>query len=346
MGAVVLRVFAWLAALPYLVVLLLVLTGAPTWSGLGYVLGLGFLLVGLMTLPFPQQPFRRRRGLTRLGAAVMLVIAMLRVITVGHGPTMRVTDADGGSARWVSRLVDESDIAVTFARMLVGIGMLRDDATDLPSSMRKEYLRMRAEQGEVASPVLATHLGLQGPSGFDLVSIEGAAPITAAVVFLHGSAGNFELPCWQIARAVGSLGVTTACPSTRWAPDWETENGQAIVQRTLDLLRAKGIRTFVLIGLSAGGYGASLLAPRMKDVFVGLVLVSGADPLAPAAGAPTLVIQGRNDTMVQPVDPSTYATLTGAHYVEIDAGHFALLVRSAEVEQEIRAFVEARIRDL
>jgi pimeloyl-ACP methyl ester carboxylesterase len=340
---VFLRVFAWLSALPYVVIALLVFTGSPTWSGVAYVLALGVVLVGLMTLAFPGDPFRRRRGLTRLGAGALVVVAVARIGTVGDGKTMHVVDGDGGSARWVSRLVDESDVAVTSARLLVGIGMLRDDATELPSAMRQEYQRMRREQGELPSPVVATHLFLQRPSGFDLVVVDGASPVRGAVVFLHGSAGNFELPCWQIARAVGSLGVTTACPSTLWAPDWETENGQAIVRKTLALLRARGIHTFVLIGLSAGGYGASLLAPRMKDVFAGLVLVSGADPLAPAAGTPTLVIQGRNDTMVQPVDPSTYATLTGARYVEIDAGHFALLVRSAEVEQEIRAFVETRL---
>jgi len=343
MGVVFLRVAAWLAALPYLAMALLVLTGPTTWSGVGYVLALGVVLLGAMTLPFPGQPFRRRRGLSRLGLAALVAIVVLRLITVGHGKTMHVTDEEGGSARWISRLVDESDIAVSAARALVGIGMLRDDATELPSAMRHEYERMRREQGDLPSPVIGTHLGMQRASGFDLVVVDGAEPVRGAVVFLHGSAGNFELPCWQIARAVGSLGVTTACPSTSWQPDWEAANGQAIVQRTLELLRARGISSFVLVGLSAGGYGASLLAPRMKGVFEGLVLVSGADPLAPAAGTPTLVIQGRNDTMVQAVDPSTYAQLAGAQYVDVDAGHFALLVRSAEVEKEIRTFVEARL---
>ena len=339
MGFIFIRVFAWLAALPYAAVLLLVMTGGTTWSAVAYVIGLGIVLAGLMTLPFPEQPFRRRRGLTRLGLACLLAVALLRILTVGPGTRMVVIDGEGASARWVSRVVDESDVAINASRALFALGLLRDDAAEVSSAMRVEYARMHREHGDVASPLVATHLGLQRPSGFDLVVIEPEAPVQGAVVFLHGSAGNFELPCWQIARAVASLGLVTACPSTRWTADWESENGELIVRRTIARLRARGIERFVLAGLSAGGYGASLLAPRMKGEFACLVLLSGADPEAPTADIPTLVVQGRNDTMVRGTDPIAYAERTDARYVEIDAGHFALLVRSERVEREVRSFV-------
>lgn len=338
MGFIFLRVFAWLAAIPYAFVLLLVVTGGTTWSAVAYVIALGMVVAGGMTLPFPEQPFRRRRGLTRLGLAGLLAVAVVRILTVGEDAKMRVTDGDGASARWISRVVDESDVAISASRALFAIGMLHDDAGEVTSAMRTEYARMHREHGAVASPFLATHLGLQHASEFDLVVFEPEGARRGAVVFLHGSGGNFELPCWQVARAVASLGLATACPSTRWYADWESEDGEATLRRTLALLRARGIETFVLAGLSAGGYGASLLAPRTKD-FVGLVLLSGATADAPAAGVPTLVIQGRSDTMVRPVDPATYAERNDARYVDIDAGHFALLVRSERVEREIREFV-------
>lgn len=339
MGFVFIRVFAWLAALPYAMVLLLVLTGGTTWSAVAYVVALGIVLAGLMTLPFPEQPFRRRRGVTRLGLAGLVVIALVRILTVGHDKTMHVTDGDGASARWISRVVDESDVAINASRAAFALGLLHDDAGEVSSAMRAEYARMRREHGNVASPFVATHLGLQHPSGFDLVVIDPPSPTRGAVVFLHGTAGNFELPCWQIARAVASLGLATACPSTRWVADWESENGEAIVRRTVALLRARGIEKFVFAGLSAGGYGASMLAPRMKGDFLCLVLLSGADPEAPAADIPTLVIQGRHDTMVRAADPAAYAERHDARYVDVDAGHFALLVRSELVEREIRDFV-------
>lgn len=338
MGFTFVRVFAWLAALPYALVLLLVVTGGTTWSAVAYVLALGMVLAGLMTLPFPEQPFRRRRGLTRLGLAGLVVVAIVRILTVGHDTTMVVTDGNGASARWLSRVVDESDVAISASRALFALGMLHDDAGEVSSAMRVEYARMHREHGAVASPFLATHLGVESPTAFDLVVIEPPTPVQGAVVFLHGTGGNFELPCWQVARAVASLGFATACPSTRWIADWGSENGEATLQRTMALLRARGIERFVLAGLSAGGYGASELAPRMKD-FVGLVLVSGATAEAPSAGVPTLVIQGRDDTMVPATAPAAYAQLNGARYVEVDAGHFALLVRSELVEREIRDFI-------
>jgi pimeloyl-ACP methyl ester carboxylesterase len=339
MGFVFIRVFAWLAALPYALVLVLVVTGGTTWSAVAYVIALGIVLAGLMTLPFPEQPFRRRRGVTRLGLACLGAIALLRILTVGRDKTMQVTDGSGASARLISRLVDESDVAINASRALFVLGLLHDDAAEVSSAMRLEYARMHREHGELASPLVATHLGLQQPSGFDLVVIEPPSPPRGAVVFLHGTAGNFELPCWQVARSVASLGLATACPSTRWVADWASESGEAIVRRTVALLRARGLERFVLAGLSAGGYGASMLAPRMKGDFAGLVLLSGADPEAPASGIPALVIQGRDDTLVRASDAFAYAERSGARYVDVDAGHFALLVRSELVEREIREFI-------
>jgi pimeloyl-ACP methyl ester carboxylesterase len=62
-----------------------------------------------------------------------------------------------------------------------------------------------------------------------------------------------------------------------------------------------------------------------------------------AAGVPTLVVQGRHDTHVEPAGPRAYATATGAAYVDVDAGHFALLVRSEVVEREVREFIALRL---
>lgn len=39
-------------------------------------------------------------------------------------------------------------------------------------------------------------------------------------------------------------------------------------------------------------------------------------------------------------DGTTYASRTGARLVEVDAGHFAMLVRSELVERELRKFVQ------
>jgi hypothetical protein len=349
-----LRVLAWFAIVPYVVVGALVLTGIASWSAVLYVVATGVLLGGLATLPHDAEPFsepdekkkkRRPRGISRVGAAAIVIVALLRIFTAGSGRALAVTGSEGGSARFVDRVVDESDLALAGTRALVASGMLHDDSKELTGAMRSAYVRMRAEQGDVPSPVAATYLGLERPSAFDVVVLDpppGEA-VRGAVVFLHGFAGNFDLPCWQIAKAVSGLGVVTACPSTRWVGDWGSAAGAATLERTIAILRSRGIDRVVLAGLSNGGIGASELAPKMKGSFAGLILISGAEPGAPSPGIPTLVLHGKHDTMVEPEEGRAYAAAHGARYVEIDAGHFAMLVRAEQVDREIRSFVGARL---
>ncbi|MDB5215880.1 MAG: hypothetical protein JWO86_3807, partial [Myxococcaceae bacterium] len=154
---------------------------------------------------------------------------------------------------------------------------------------------------------------------------------------------NFDLPCWQIARAVAPAGVVTACPSTRWVGDWWSPAGEATLRRTVEVLRARGVDRIVLAGLSNGGFGAAKLARRMEGTFAGLVLISGADPATPPAGIPTLVIHGKHDTMTSYESARLYAANAGAKFVTLDAGHFAMLVKGEEADRAIREFVTARL---
>ena len=347
-----LRLFAWLAAVPYALVVVLVMTGPPTWSAVAYLAGMGVLLWGLMTLPVREDGksvlgLRRPRGLARGAALAIVAVALVRGSTARSGETLAFLP----EARFVDRILDEQDVAVAGTRVLVAGGMLQDDAAELPSAMRAGYAKMRAEQGDAPSPVLATYLGMQSPAAFDLLIVEPRrpegphgsheGPPRDAVVFLHGFAGNFALPCWQMARAVAPLGVTTACPSTRWIGDWWSAEGEATVRKTLDALHARGISRVVLAGLSNGGYGASRLAPKMRGAFAGLILISGAAPDAKAAGVPTLVLHGRRDTMADFSEATGYCARTGARLVALDAGHFSMLVRSEDNDAAVRAFVRS-----
>lgn len=349
---VLVRIAGWCAALPYALVVVLVMTGPPTWSAVAYLAGMGLLVWGLMTLPGRRRAGRglggrarkvlgvpRPRGLARGALASIVAVALVRGCTARSGETLSFSP----DARFVDRIVDEQDVAVAGTRVLVAGGMLRDDASELPSAMRAAYAKMHAEEGDAPSPVLATYLGMQSSSEFDLLIVEPPRRDPArprdAVVFLHGFAGSFSLPCWQIARAVAPLGVTTACPSTRWIGDWWSADGERTLRRTVDVLHARGIERVVLAGLSNGGYGASRLAPKMRGSFAGLVLISGAAPDAKAAGIPTLVVHGRHDTMAGFDEATGYCARTGARLVALDAGHFSMLVRSEENDAAVRAFV-------
>lgn len=347
-----LRMLGWFAAFPYVFVLVLVLTGPATWSGILYTLAMGAMVFGLTTLPrldedgnpIPVSLGKRKRprGITRAGFALIGLVAFVRCFTASEGSTMTMPEgSSGASARIVSRLVDESDVAVAGTRVLVASGMLRDDAAELPGAMRRSYDDMRREQGDMPSPVVTTYLGMQSASGFDVLVVEPPADSSAAshdtaVIFLHGFAGNFDLPCWQIAHAAR---VLTACPSTRWIGDWWTSDGHATLERTIDLVRARGAKHIVLAGLSNGGYGASRLAPMVRGKISGLILISGAAPDARAPGVPTLVIHGTADEMAPVSDARGYAQRYDARFVGLNAGHFAMLVRKEENDRAVRAFV-------
>jgi pimeloyl-ACP methyl ester carboxylesterase len=71
----------------------------------------------------------------------------------------------------------------------------------------------------------------------------------------------------------------------------------------------------------------------------GLILISGADPDAPSAGVPTLVIHGVDDNMAPLSEALGYAQKNGARFVGLPAGHFAMLVRKEQSDRAVRSFV-------
>lgn len=353
-GQMLLRLGAWLLAAPYALTVAVVLSGAPSWSGVAYLAASGLLLGGLMTLPTKRRGARTvfgkawPRGVSRAGLIALFSVMFVRCCSAEEGASLHMATP----ARLVDRLVDEQDIALSGTRVLVASGMLHDDREALPGAMREAYRQMAGEQGDLPSPVAATYLGLQRPSAYDMVLIEPSpapmvAPATAlpvapatAIVFLHGYAGNFSLPCWQVSQAMKGLDVLTACPSTRWIGDWASPNGEATLRDVVKELKGRGITKIVLAGLSNGGFGASILAPRMAGTFAGVVLISGADDDAGPTGVPTLVIHGRADSMVGYGASLAYrARHPGAQLVTLEAGHFAMLVKSAETNQVLRGFV-------
>lgn len=342
-----LRAAGVLALVPYLLTLLVVLTGAPTWSGIAYLLGMGMLVMALATMPVGWENEKRSRfhfrGMTR-GATVFLFAVMgVRCCSAGAGNSLHFEP----SARLVDRLVDERDIALSGTRVLVAGHMLQDDKDELPAKMREAYEQMADEQGNLPSPVAATYLGLQRPDAYDMAVIEprrgpneNMIEPTEAIIFLHGFAGNFSLPCWQVSKAVEDLDVLTVCPSTRYVGDWSSKNGEATLRKTVDYLHGRGITKIVLSGLSNGGYGASLLAPKFRGTFVGVILISGAEDSAGSAGVPVLLIHGSKDSMAGYEDSTAYvANHASARLVTLNAGHFAMLVKSEQSNRAIHDFV-------
>jgi pimeloyl-ACP methyl ester carboxylesterase len=237
-------------------------------------------------------------------------------------------------------LSDESVLALATTHKYIAGGYLKDfDAPVLEETMRAAYARMRDE--ELIAPRAPGRLEKIAIPGADegLLVLAGEARDRGAIIFLHGWGGRWALPCWQIARVVTPLGMTTACPDLGLSAEWWSRDGERVVKSTADALRAAGHKTLVLAGLSNGAAGASRLPARMAGTFVSVILVSGADPAAPSTSVPTLVLHGRRDQMTPFEAARTYGRRPGARLVPLEAGHFAMLVNAATAEQAIADFL-------
>ncbi|MCP3063643.1 alpha/beta hydrolase [Myxococcus sp. K38C18041901] len=309
-------------------------------SGWSYAGGLVLVAIGLML---------RARGLWRVGLGLIALVAGSRLL-FADGTLLETVHLPDGGHRWVNRLVDERDGTLFAAHALVRLGKLpRTDASGFIPALEAAFDRMESAEGSVATPAIATYLGLQSAESFDALVIppaRGVMPETA-VVFLHGYAGNFAVYCWEMARASWSISALTVCPSVGPAGDWWSPQGAATLKATLEWLSARGVRHFYLGGLSNGGVGASMLVNRVSHPGLelrGLVLVSGAKSSAPVPEVPTLVIQGRHDSMMDTPSMRSYVERLGgrATYVELDSGHFAFLDRHLESGMAISQWLRQR----
>lgn len=334
------RFLCGVLALPAALFFLFVLTSPGTWSGIAYALSLlALTIAGAKS----ARPWAKRLA---LGSAAAIALTMaVRVATAARGESLTMHTGSGGSPRVVDRLVDEEDLSVSAARTIRLTHFMTDpDIAVLPEKMSDAYARMRHAEGDAPSPVLATYLGLQGPAADDEIEIGDVEHADGVVVFLHGYAGSFALPCWEVSLAAQRAGMATVCPSTRWVGDWWSDAGEATLRDVVDRLRARGVRHFVLAGLSNGGIGASLLLPRFaKGTFEGFVAISGASPAASAPGIPVLCVQGKRDAMISASIVAAYAHRSAGTYVELDAGHFALLLKEDEAVAAIARWLDARM---
>ena len=331
------KVVGWMAAAPMVVLTLFVLTEPPTWSAAAYVLGADCCVAALVLV---GRPVARR--LAWVGAALVVLTLLGRAVWAKGGSSISANVSGKGSARVVDRLVDERDLSVNAARAIAWTRFMGDpDVPELADAMRSAYDDMAQDEPDAPSPVVATYMGLERPGASDTVEIPAEHPTDAAAIFLHGYAGNFTMSCWLFASAAKRANVTTVCPSTRWIGDWWTPEGESTVREALASLRARGMRRIYLAGLSNGAIGASRLATRIRGLD-GLILISGAAPDAASPGIPTLVIQGRSDAQIPAALVHGYAERAGARYVELDAGHFAMLTRRARVRDGIGAWLSTQ----
>ena len=130
-----------------------------------------------------------------------------------------------------------------------------------------------------------------------------------AMVFLHGSMGNFKPYTWVLSRLAEKRGMAIISPSFGMG-NWRLPESRQAVERALeDASRVVEIDRshLYLAGLSNGGLGVSQVADAFPDRFRGLIFISAVfDPevlstahfLNKWQGRPALVLAGEADERI------------------------------------------------
>ncbi|MDB6170866.1 MAG: Dipeptidyl aminopeptidase/acylaminoacyl-peptidase-like protein [Chthoniobacteraceae bacterium] len=194
------------------------------------------------------------------------------------------------------------------------------------------------------------HYFLYIPTGLDRVTPN------PAIVFLHGSGGNFKAYTWLLAKVADKLGCVVIAPSFGLGTWHEPETSKTVTAAMNDAERLVKLdkRRLHLIGLSNGGLGTSQCDAALGKEFQTLIFLSPVfDESAIAAPGfamrwkerEILIITGKEDDRV----PFDYVTETAQllsgmgirvmmHPVD-RADHFMLFSHEADVLDQIESWL-------
>ena len=324
-------------------------SGAGLWGGFGLSASLVWFLVSvtpwgtwlallgaaLAILPLAlrrrhTRPEHRRRW-TWIGVGLGTFVAIIGTGLLVATPTGRPPQDSpvqqhfvGGSAfpRFsVANVVPEIEQLNLGLQLLpFGDGLLtRDRARRLASFTTDYYRQMDRDPdfrslGSAMGGAYADLLGGSYPAGHYYLYFPRSAPPgpRPAIVFLHGSAGNFKVYTWIWSRLAEQLGCVIIAPSFGFG-FWDRPEAVETVRRALadaQTVVTLDPRRLFLAGLSNGGLGVSRVAAAMPGAFCGCILISPvlADAMTDDpefqrkwAGRPMLFLTGEVDDRV-PVD--------------------------------------------
>lgn len=315
--------------------------GLSSWSA---ALGLCLILWVLGLLGFVLH-LRGAGSLCLAGTFLLLVTLFVRVTTMrGSALAQLVLLPEATATRLINALVPEADGCLLAAGLLGLKGGLPDEeGPRFRQILSEAYTRAGPTLARLPTPAVATYLGLERPLAFDAALFSPPQrKAKAALLFLHGYAGNFNVYCWEVAQAAAQANMLTLCPSTTAQAHWWDRDGDAIFRASVRYLRGLGATRIYLAGLSNGGAGASRIGLAHARELAGLILISGvgADQ-APAI--PTLVIQGSRDRMMGAARARAYAKgRAHVRYREIPGGHLIFFSQYEQVRGEIARFLRSQ----
>lgn len=179
-----------------------------------------------------------------------------------------------------------------------------------------------------------------------------------ALVFLHGSGGNFKACTWLLAKVADELGMVVISPTYGFG-NWRDQDTSRLVQGALDdaaQVVAIDRNNVHVAGLSNGGLGVSQAGRGLGASLRSLIFLSPVFDLSSTStrefiqqwrGRPILVISGREDDRI-PIDyvSSNVALLEGSGasvtFQPVEgADHFLMFSHRALMHQSIRDWLAA-----
>ena len=350
---------------------------AQTWTGRG----LALLVLFLVLLPLLMALGLRSNEWAVLWKRLALACGVVAAVTAG---TILVAVPDGHApddAHVQSRFVGGTARLARFSlanvvpeieQINVGMALIphldpfidRQQARRLRSFILPAYQEMEANPefrrlGSAMGWPYAEVLGRPFDVGHYYLYIPRNRPPgpLPAILFLHGSAGNFKVYIWAWSRFAEEHGYVIISPSFGFG-NWYRTGGVQAAERALSdaetVVSLDGERIY-LAGLSNGGIGVSRVASEMPDRFRGLIYISGViEPsvmtsdafLESWKGRPVLVIHGGADQRIPVTGVRSAAERVEVgdvvvSYVEYpDEDHFLFLARLDEVLDDVAGWLE------
>lgn len=267
-------------------------------SACGYLLViLQFFCTVSLIAPLGKGTAKRYLAIVSVASVFCLIIFGILQNTI-QPKEGRVYGTDQTDAARLSGILQERDLVLTMARFLPFIGGLSfREAQGLIPSIIKSYDEMELEQGKYSSLLIDSLAGLPHVLGSEVLTFNAKFQNNpkSAVLFLHGTGGNFGLICWIISKGSQSIGAATYCPTLNLLGNWGSDKGRKIVADLIVELRSKGIEHLYLVGLSSGAVGVGRIAASLENEFDAVALLFGAHPAIKSFGKAILFMYGRND---------------------------------------------------
>lgn len=306
-----------------------VLFNARTWVGYGFAaVGIITLLLPVLFVFYKAQSHAYLKplllGFCALWFAIVGVL-FLQTPSGDPGPNSSVSHGFSGKGHFnrfvLTNIVPELEqLNMAFSFMPYADPILTTaQAKDLAGMTTEIYREMEADDdfralGSVMGWAYGQLVGRPFDKGHYYLYVpqnRGAEPMPA-LVFLHGSAGNFKAYTWILSQLAEEKGMVLIAPSYGFG-SWD-HAGVDVVQRALtDVQQSIALDRdqIYLAGLSNGGLGVSQVALEMDQQFRGLIFISPV--MHPSIvdsrqfhalwnGRPVLVISGAEDRRV----PSLY----------------------------------------